>query len=163
MTTNPLLNTTHSTLTLLPRILAGGPLLMFGFMHLSGAMPMKPLVEAAALPMPDLAATVTPIVMVLAGLMLLAGALVRLGALAAIGSMLGALMTHIKIPNDQWPTPSAADPSIIVPGPEPTFMMALAVLIILSSAYLLFKGAGAMSLDAKLTGARDESNPSTDN
>jgi uncharacterized membrane protein YphA (DoxX/SURF4 family) len=71
--------------------------------------------------------------------------------------MLGALITHIKIPNDQWPTPSELDPSIIVYGPEPTGMMGLAALIILASAYVIFKGAGAWSLDQKL--GSDEPGP----
>ncbi len=150
--THALLKTTNQKHLIIARILAGGPLLMFGAMHLSGAMPIKPLVEAANLPMPAVAAGVAPLAMILAGVLLLSGTAARLGGIAAIATMLTALITHLKIPNDQWPTPSEADPSIMVPGAEPTFMMGLAAVILLASAYIVFKGAGAWSVDGKITG-----------
>ena len=146
---NALTRTTNQKHIAIIRILAGAPLLLFGLMHLSGAMPMKPLMEAAGLPMPASTAIIASLTQVIAGVLLLSGALARAGALAAIGTMIGALITHIKIPNDQWPTPSEIDPAIIVPGPEPTFMMALAAVIILTSAYIIAKGAGPWSVDAK--------------
>ena len=122
---------------------------MFGIMHLTGAMPMKPLVEAAGLPMPAITAIIAPLAQILAGLLLLSGAFARVGAVVAIATMLGALITHMKIPNDQWPTPSEIDPAIMAPGPEPTFMMALAAIIILTAAFVIFKGAGAWSVDGR--------------
>lgn len=154
---NALTKTTNQKHIIIIRILAGAPLLMFGLMHLTGAMPMKPLVEAAGLPMPDMMAVVAPIAQILAGALLLSGAFARVGGVIAIGTMLGALMTHIKIPNDQWPTPSEIDPSIMTPGAEPTFMMALAAIVILASAYVIFKGAGAWSVDGKAAGASGSS------
>ena len=122
---------------------------MFGIMHLTGAMPMKPLVEAAGLPMPGITAIIAPLAQILAGILLLSGAFARVGALVAIGTMFGALITHFKIPNDQWPTPSELDPAVMVPGAEPTFMMGLAAIVILTSAFVILKGAGAWSIDAK--------------
>lgn len=146
---NALTKTTNQKHIAILRIIAGAPLLMFGIMHLTGAMPMKPLIEAAGFPMPGITAIIAPLAQILAGLLLLSGAFARVGALVAIGTMFGALITHMKIPNDQWPTPSELDPSIILPGPEPTFMMAIAAAVILFSAYVIFKGAGAWSVDGR--------------
>ncbi|HCT46133.1 MAG: hypothetical protein CMJ35_13155 [Phycisphaerae bacterium] len=114
---------------------------MFGVMHLTGASPMEPLVEAAGLPMP--------------GLMLLVGAGARVGATMGMIVSLGGLITNLEIPNDQWPTPSEADPSVIVMGTEPAFLTPLAIAIIVLSAIVLFKGAGAWSLDHRCGGAPD--------
>ena len=146
---NALTKTSNRKHIAIIRIVAGAPLLMFGIMHLTGAMPMKPLIEAAGLPMPGIAAIIAPLAQVLAGILLLSGAFARVGAVVAIATMFGALFTHIKIPNDQWPTPSDLDPTIMVPGAEPTFMMALAAIIILISAFIIFKGAGAWSVDGR--------------
>jgi len=138
---------TPSKILLLPRILAGAPLLFFGVMHLSGAMPMRPLVEAAGLPMPAMASIVAPLAQIAAGLLLLAGALSRFSAVLAIGTMLGAIVTHMKIANDQWPMPTAEDPGAV--GAEPTFMIAIAAVIIACSVVVLIKGAGAMAFDSR--------------
>jgi len=129
------------------RVIAGAPLLFFGVMHLIGAMPMRPLVEAAGMPAPGLMAVLAPLGQVLAGVLLLSGAFARVGALVAIGTMAGAVITHIRIPNDQWPvaTTDAAEG----PWPEPVFMMFLAIGIIVIGAYILWRGSGAFGLDAK--------------
>lgn len=146
---NALTHTTNHKHIAVLRILAGAPLVMFGIMHLSGAAPMKPLVEAAGLPMPEMTAIVAPIAQLIAGILLLAGALARPGALLAIFVMLGGLVTNFKIPNDQWPTPSELDPSIMVPGAEPAILTPLAIVVILLSAYIILKGAGPWSVDAR--------------
>jgi uncharacterized membrane protein YphA (DoxX/SURF4 family) len=146
---NALTQTTNAKHIAILRILAGAPLVMFGVMHLTGAAPMKPLVEAAGLPLPGLTAAVVPLAMLLAGVLLLSGAFARVGALIGIGVMLGGLVTNIKIPNDQWPTPSDLDSNVIVMGPEPGMLTPLAIVVILLSAYIIFKGAGAWSIDGK--------------
>lgn len=142
--THALLKTTPSKHVLIFRILGGAPLLFFGIMHLSGAAPMRPLIEAAGLPMPGFTAITGTITQIVAGLLLLAGAGVRLGAGIAILNMLAALYTHIQIPNDAWPVPVDT-----APNPEPLWLMGLAVVIIIASGYLLYKGAGAWSIDLK--------------
>ncbi len=153
----PLTRTTNQKHVALIRIIAGAPLLFFGIMHLSGLMPMKPLVEAAGLPMPSMTAFVAPLAQIIAGALLLAGALARIGGLIAIGTMLGAVMTHIKIPNDAWPMPTKEDPAAL--GAEPTFMMAIAIVLILCSAYVLFKGAGPWSVDGGCGCNGDDNTP----
>jgi len=152
---NALTSTTNKKHIAILRILAGAPLLMFGIMHITGALPMKPLIEAAGLPMPDLAAMVTPPVMIIAGLLLLLGAFARVGAVLAIGTMLGAVITHIKIPSDAWPIPVET-----YPNPNPYVpMLVMAIAIILFSVYIIFKGAGAWSIDGKGAGGTAPSAP----
>jgi len=146
---NALTKTTNQKHLAILRIIAGAPLVMFGIMHLTGAAPMEPLVEAAGLPMPGVTAIVAPLAQLLAGLLLISGAFTRIGALIAIPVMLGGLITNLKIPNDQWPTPSDLDPAIMVPGAEPAMLTPLAIVVILLSAYILFKGAGAWSVDSR--------------
>jgi len=138
---------THSKLLLLPRVLGGAPLLFFGVMHISGMMPMRPLIEAAHLPMPGAMSTIAPIAQIVAGVLLLAGAFTRAGAVVAIGTMLGALTTHLRIPLDAWPTPTATDPNAV--GPQPLVMVALALIIIAASVVLFIKGPGAMAFDSR--------------
>jgi uncharacterized membrane protein YphA (DoxX/SURF4 family) len=158
---NPLLQTKPSKAIALLRIIAGLPLVLFGIMHLTGAAPMQPLVEAAGLAFPALTAIVAPLVQVLAGLMLLIGAGARLGAVMGMIVSLGGLITNLKIPNDQWPTPSEIDPSIMVMGTEPAFLTPLAIAIILFSAIVLKFGAGAWSVDHKLGGQPDPNEENT--
>ncbi|MBL4591156.1 MAG: DoxX family protein [Phycisphaerales bacterium] len=143
--TNALTKTTNQRHIAVLRILAGAPLLAFGVMHITGALPMKPLVQAAGLPMPDITAMVTPPMMILAGILLVIGAFARIGAVIAIGTMLGAVMTHIKIPSDGWPIPVEGAPHANPYIP----MMVMAIAIILFSAYVIFKGAGPWSIDGK--------------
>lgn len=136
------------------RLAAGVPLVAFGAMHLAGAMPMKPLLEAAGLPMPGPMSMIAPLAQLVAGLLLVSGFQARLGGLIAIGTMLGALVTHVKIPNDAWPMPTPEDAAAV--GAEPVFMMGLAIVVLAFSALVIWRGAGAWSLDKKMTaGAND--------
>lgn len=132
---------------LVMRVLAGLPLVAFGAMHLSGMMPMKPLIEAAGLPAPGLMAVVAPLAQLVAGFMLISGAFARIGALIAMGTMAGAIMTHVKIPNDQWPMPTPDAPEAL--GAEPTFMLGIAAVVIAGAIVVLWKGAGAKSIDLR--------------
>ncbi len=137
------------------RVVAGGPLLFFGVMHLLGMMPMKPLLVEAGLPAADLMAIAAPLMQVIAGASLLAGAFARVGGLVAIGSMGGALVTHVKIPNDKWPDVMkyAENPGAWTAVPvyieEPMGMMIMAIAILVVSVVVVWKGAGAFSFDRK--------------
>ncbi len=113
------------------RLIAGLPLVLFGTMHLIGSPPMRPILEAANIPLPGLNAVFAPIVQVLAGLLLLSGAFARVGALLAAPTMVVALYSHAVADWDDEPTP----------------LIAVAVLV--CSLYVLWRGAGAWSLDAK--------------
>jgi uncharacterized membrane protein YphA (DoxX/SURF4 family) len=138
----PLTRTTAHKHLVVVRILAGGPLLVFGLMHLAGIAPMRPIVEAAGFPAPEMSAVLAPIGQVVAGLMILAGLFTRIGAAIAIAVMLGAVAAHIRIPSDGWPQP---DGSV---GQEPPLVW-LALAIILLSGYLIWRGAGPWSVDSR--------------
>lgn len=135
--------TTNCKHIAIARFIAGAPLLLFGIMHLTGAMPMKPLLEAAVLPAPGLTAILAPLMQIAAGVLLLSGAFARIGGGIAILTMFGAFVTHIKIPNDQWPDPDGGVMD------EPVAMMAIAAVVILTAAYVTIKGAGPWSFDNK--------------
>lgn len=133
MTTHALIRTNNSKLNLIPRLLAGLPLIGINLMHLTGAAPMRPILEGANIPLPAVNAIVAPIAGLLAGVLLVSGAFVRVGALIGLGSMSVAIYTHLV---SDW----ADEPPIVLP-----------IVILLASAWLLVKGAGAWSIDARLS------------
>lgn len=127
---------------IVPRLIAGGPLAGIGMMHLTGAAPLRPILEAQGVPMPGLNAMVVPFLMVAAGLLLISGTVARLAGALGVMVMIGALHAHLTI--DTWPNPD-----------EPPIFLPLAVL--LASAYIVFRGAGAWSVDRKcLCGACEQ-------
>jgi len=69
---------------LIARLIAGFPLLGLNIMHLIGAAPLRPILDAANIPMPGINTILAPVLGVLAGLLLLSGAFARIGA--AIGA-----------------------------------------------------------------------------
>lgn len=122
---------------LLPRIVAGVPLLGIGLAHVFvPEAPMRPLVEAAGFP---LAAIVSPVAVateIVAGLSLLLGLWVRLGAVLAVPTMLGAVYAHLVI--DVWPNGPANEPPLVLP-----------IAVMVAAAYLVWRGAGRWSLDLR--------------
>lgn len=140
------------------RVVAGLPLLLFGVMHLIGAMPMRPLLDEAGIPAAGLMAVVAPLIQIVGGASLLAGAFARVGGLLAIGAMLGAVMTHVKIPSDKWPDLAkySENPEAWAAAPvymeEPMMMMGIAIVVLVLSAVVVWKGAGAFSFDRKGSG-----------
>jgi len=115
------------------RLIAGLPLVGIGAMHLAGAAPMRPILEAAGIPMPGLNATLAPLMEILAGALLLSGAAARVGAAIAVLSMAVALYAHTVA---DWQD-------------EPPVVLPLAVL--LAALYVLARGAGAWSVDLGAT------------
>jgi len=91
---------------------------------------MRPILEAAHIPLPALNAVVAPIFEVAAGLMILLGGFARIGAAIAIGTMLVALYAHLTA---DWPD----EPPVVLP-----------VAVLAAAAYVLYQGAGRWSLDA---------------
>ena len=77
------------------RLVAGLPLSGISVMHLIAAAPLKPILQAAQIPIPDLNAILAPVLVLLAGLMLLSGAFARIGAAIACGLMSVALNAHV--------------------------------------------------------------------
>lgn len=121
---------------LLPRIVAGVPLLGIGLAH--AFVPdaaMRPLVEAAGIPLAAVVSPVAVAVQILAGISLLLGLWARIGGFLAVPSMLGALYAHLVI--DVWPNAENEPP------------LALPTAVLLGGAYVLWRGAGRWSLDLR--------------
>lgn len=136
-----LLTQTHSSrATVVPRLIAGVPLVGINIQHLTGAAPLEPILIGAGIPMPGINAVVGPVFGVIAGVLILAGTFARIGSVIAIGSMLMALFAHVRF---DW-----AD--------EPT--IALPIAVIAASAWILWKGAGAWSVDGR-TGTAPQTQP----
>ena len=133
----PLSRTTNPSdlLAFVVRILGGLPLLVIGISHVvwSGAA-MQPLVEAMGLPMPGLLAPLAVAAEIGAGLSMLLGYRTRIGALLAVGTMAVAFYSHLAI--EAWPNPQ--EPPIALP-----------LILLACGAFLLWRGSGRWSLDAR--------------
>jgi len=115
-------------LLFLARVLCAAPLLFIGLQHLTGMAPMQPILEGAGMPMPELGATIAPVIEIVAGALLLLGLFPKIAGLLAVGSMIGALYAHL---NFDWPD----EPPIVLP----IVVLGLAILVIA-------RGSGAWAL-----------------
>lgn len=122
---------------ILPRVVAGVPLLGIGLAHVVVPdAPMRPLVEAAGFPFPAILSPLAVAAEIVAGFSLLAGLWARVGAFLAIPTMLGAIYAHLVI--DAWPNGPGSGPPDLLP-----------VVVALCAAYVLWRGAGRWSLDRR--------------
>lgn len=120
---------------LLPRAVAGVPLLGIGLAHVFvPEAPMAPLVEAAGIPLAGVVAPVAVATEIVAGALLLLGLWARVAALVAVPTMLGAVYAHLAI--GVWPNGAENEPP-----------MGLPIAVMLCAAYVLWRGAGRWSLD----------------
>ena len=94
---------------------------------------MEPILVGAGIPLPELNATIAPIFEILAGILLLSGAFARVGGLIAVGAMAMATYSHVVF---DWDT----EPPIAMP-----------IVILLAAVFVIWKGAGAWSVDRKRT------------
>lgn len=113
------------------RILVSLPLLLIGGQHLIGVAPLEPILRGAGIPLPELNAIVGPFVQLLAGCFLISGYFARIGATLTIPAMGMALYTHLV---HDW----TDEPPIALP-----------VVLIILSAFVLWRGAGSWSFDLR--------------
>lgn len=123
--------TTNQKSTAIARILVALPLLVIGVQHVIGVAPLEPILRGAGIPFPELNAIAGPVVQLLAGALLISGYFARLGAALAIPAMGIAVYTHLV---HNWPD----EPPIALP-----------ITLIVLSLYVLWRGAGAWSLDLR--------------
>jgi uncharacterized membrane protein YphA (DoxX/SURF4 family) len=117
------------------RIVAGLPLLLFGAMHLIDPAPFRAILEASGIPFVELNLIAAPVTELVAGLFLVTGYFARLGGLGGAVTMLAAA----------WSTAILAG---LNAAPEvPPMPLPLVVLAI--STFVLWRGAGAWSLDGR--------------
>lgn len=126
------------------RLVAGLPLLAIGLAHVLVAdAGMRPLVEAAGLPMAAVLAPLAVAVELVAGVSLLLGAFARLGALLAVPTMAVAVYSHLTI--DVWPNGAENEPPLMLP-----------LAVVAGALYVLWRGAGRWSLDGRTARPRTE-------
>ena len=131
-------STDRSWIGLVLRLIGGVPILLIGLVHIFVAdAGMQPIVEAAGLPFPGLLAPLAVAAEIVAGVSLILGWWARVGALIAIPVMAVAFVAHMVI--EVWPNPTA----------PPT---ALPLIVLACAAYVLWRGAGRWSLDARASG-----------
>ena len=138
----------HKHLALL-RILAGLPLLLFGVLHLLNPEPFRSILVASSIPFVELNLVLAPLAEVLAGALLFSGYLSRIGGLLGIGTMVTAIYSTLVLASldlTELPTGLAAVPEV-----PP---LVLPAVVLLASAYVTWRGAGAWSLDQRFAVGR---------
>lgn len=123
--------TTNQKSPAIIRILVSLPLLGIGIQHLIGTAPLEPILRGAGIPFPELNNVIGTGAEILAGAFLLTGFFARAGAALTIPTMAMALYAHAVF---DW----ADEPPVILP-----------IALILGSLYVIWKGAGAWSLDLR--------------
>jgi uncharacterized membrane protein YphA (DoxX/SURF4 family) len=79
--------TTNNKITIVPRVLAGLPLLGFGVLHFVKPGHFRDILLASDIPMVELNVYAAPVAEVLGGLLLLLGLYARVGGLLGIATM----------------------------------------------------------------------------
>jgi uncharacterized membrane protein YphA (DoxX/SURF4 family) len=130
-----------SKLLLLPRLLAGGPLVAFSAMHFMNPQHFRDILTAAGAPMVDLTVVAASAAEMAAGVLILTGFFARIGGLLGVATMLPAILTTVKF----------------MGMPEHPFVppLPLPVAVLVASAVVAWLGAGAFSADRAATAAGD--------
>lgn len=134
---------------IVPRLLAGVPLVIAGLLHVVGATPVEPLLVKAGFPGPGVLAIVAPLAQVVAGVLLCAGWMTRPGAIVGAAVMFGALAVHFMIPDNQWPQPDSG-----LPGPEPVGGLVMAFVLVAVCGVAAVFGGGRWSADRRQVASR---------
>jgi uncharacterized membrane protein YphA (DoxX/SURF4 family) len=120
---------------LLPRLLAGVPLVAFSVMHFMNPEHFRNILSAAGVPMVELNVWAASAAEMLGGVLLLTGYFARVGGLLGIGTMAPAILATVKLAG-------LASAPKVPPLPVP-------ILVLVASAVVLVLGGGAWSADAR--------------
>ncbi len=126
------------------RLVAGAPLLMFGVMHFIDPASFRAILQATGIPMVEVNMIAAPLAEIVAGFMLLLGVFARIGGLLGIATMLPAIYATVVLAG----TNESQLPAGLTQIPEVP-PLPLPVIVLLASAYVLWRGAGAWSMDSK--------------
>jgi uncharacterized membrane protein YphA (DoxX/SURF4 family) len=127
--------TSPRKIMLLPRLLAGVPMVFFGASHFMNPQHMREILTAGEVPMVEVNIWASASALVLGGGLLLAGFFARVGGLLGIVTMAPAIVVTIRLA-------SVPNPPFVPPLPVP-------ILVIAASAVVLVLGGGAWSVDAR--------------
>lgn len=133
--------TNNNKLLIIPRLLAGLPLLGFGVMHFIDPGHMRDILIASGIPMVELNVYAAPAAELLAGVLMLLGCCARVGGILGVGTMLPAIYSTVvlsKMTVDTLPGGLTEVPSV-PPLPLP-------IVVLVCSLIVIALGAGAWSL-----------------
>jgi uncharacterized membrane protein YphA (DoxX/SURF4 family) len=143
-TTHPIAKTTDHKLVIIPRILAGLPLVGFGVLHFLKPEGFQNILVASGIPLVSLNMVIAPAAEVLAGVLLLLGLYARVGGALGITTMLVAIYSTVVLSSTTIETLPAG--MMAVPHVPP---LPLPVMIIVVSLVVVVLGGGTWSLDLK--------------
>ena len=143
-TIRALRTTSHAKWPLLPRLLAGLPLLIFGALHFLNPAAFKDILIASGFPMVDLNAVAAPAAEIAAAVFLLLGWFARIGGILGVATMVPAIYATVILSSLDPANPPAGLAQVpqVPPLPVP-------ILVLVCSLLVLWVGAGALSLDGK--------------
>jgi uncharacterized membrane protein YphA (DoxX/SURF4 family) len=127
--------TTPRKIILLPRLLAGIPLIVFSAMHFRNPEHFRDILIAGGVPMVEVNVWAASSAELLGGMLLLTGFLARIGGLIGVGTMVPAILATVRLAN----VPNAP---MVPPLPLP-------IIVLLASVVVLVLGGGAGSVDAQ--------------
>jgi uncharacterized membrane protein YphA (DoxX/SURF4 family) len=119
---------------LLPRLLAGIPLVVFSAMHFMNPQHFRNILTAGGVPMVEVNVWAASSAEMLGGGLLLTGFFARIGGLLGVGTMMPAILTTIRLA-------SLPNAPMVPPLPLP-------VIVLVASGVVLVLGGGAWSGDA---------------
>jgi uncharacterized membrane protein YphA (DoxX/SURF4 family) len=127
--------TTPRKIILLPRLLAGVPLVVFSAMHLMNPQHFRAILTASGVPMVEVNVWAASSAEMLGGVLILTGFFARIGGLLGVGTMVPAILTTVRLA-------SLPDSPMVPPLPLP-------IMVLVASAVVLVLGGGAWSGDAQ--------------
>jgi uncharacterized membrane protein YphA (DoxX/SURF4 family) len=127
--------TTQRKIILLPRLLAGVPLVVFSAMHFMNPQHFRAILTAVGVPMVEVNVWAASSAEMLGGLLLLSGFFARVGGLLGVGTMVAAILTTVRLA-------SLPDAPTVPPLPVP-------ILVLAASTVVLMLGGGAWCGDVQ--------------
>ena len=138
-------HTTPRKIMLLPRLLAGLPMVFFGVNHFMNPQHMRDILTAGGVPMVEMNVWAAASALVLGAVLLLTGFFARVGGLLGVVTMVPAIVVTVRLAG-------VPDPPFVPPLPVP-------IVVLLASAVVLVLGGGAWSVDAHRQGANFPAGP----
>jgi putative oxidoreductase len=141
---NAITKTTDNKLLVIPRILAGLPLLGFGVLHFVKPDHFREILIASDIPLVEMNMYAAPAAEALGGILLLLGLYARVGGLLGMATMLVAIYTTVVLSG--MAVADLPDGLTEIPAVPP---LPLPVMISVASLVVVALGGGAWSLDWK--------------